>query len=400
MKFCSYILVVLMSINSVLLGQDYWTFESRSKVLYVNNIASAPLKIKAPKRFNHKFASKVGGVSFEETLLTTANIMVDYDKSKDDGNRLEVVVNGTSYYPIIPDWQLAPIANFASTEYTAAVSLFGNDSTVQVGYNEVVYHDAFENTLLGLRLLQADIMLLNIDSYYTLPRRNGNDIIYGEGERSIAQADTTDIGVVKGFMEYYRGQFESWIFTDKDKILTINDIINQSESDEELPYYYFWKTGYPWNAEISARVDSLNVEYKETLDKPLGEYILNSSVLNEEDVIEKMSDFTFILSMLMESYQSDLASIYNSALKDSIITPRLIELEEVNQASEIYIYPTLRSINPAVYQAAENTMKFSALFRYVKEQNPLQWQQFMNKIKTVKIEPAVVTPTVFNRSLK
>ena len=351
MKFCSYILVVLMSINSVLLAQDYWTFESGSKVLYVNNIASAPLKIKAPKRFDHRFAKKVGGVSFEETLLTTANITLDYDKSKDDGNRLEVVVNGTSYHPVIPDWQLAPIANFASTEYTAAVSLFGENSTD--AYNEVVYHDAFKNTLLGLRLLQSDIMLLDIGEYYTLPKRNGNNILYGAGEGSIVQGDTTDINVVKAFVEYYNGQYQSWIFTDKDRVLTINDIINHSEFDEELPYYFFWKTGYPWNAEISARVDSLNVEYKETLDKPLGEYFLNSSDFVEDDIIENMSDFTLILSLIMKSYQNDMVEVYKQGLKDSIVTPKLIEVEEMNQSSEDYIYPALRRISPAVYQAAE-----------------------------------------------
>jgi len=280
--------------------------------------------------------------------------------------------------------------------------LFGNDPTVQVGYNKVVYHDAFENTLLGLRLLQADIMLINVEEYHTLPRHSGNDIIYGHGEEPLVETNIFNLIRVQNFMINNIGEFNSWIFTDKDKILAVDNIINEAAFDEELPYYFFWKTGISWNAEISARIDSMSIKYKEDLNRPLGEFIWNSSDLKDRDTLALNDPKLKLLKLqkVVDNYHMDLNATIDRALNNSITSRRLIEAKEVNNQAINFVYPVLRLLNPAVYRASENTMKFSALFRYVKEQNPTQWLKFMDKIKEVRVEPAIVTPTVFNSSGK
>lgn len=54
---------------------------------------------------------------------------------------------------------------------------------------------------------------------------------------------------------------------------------------------------------------------------------------------------------------------------------------------------TLRQLNPAVYDAAQNTMRFAALFRFVKQRNPESWNEFMAQVLHAEVSPAVKTPT-------
>jgi hypothetical protein len=54
----------------------------------------------------------------------------------------------------------------------------------------------------------------------------------------------------------------------------------------------------------------------------------------------------------------------------------------------------VRSINPAVWDAGANVMRYAAFFRYYKQNYPLKWKQFMAQIKNVKLQPSVKTPNV------
>ena len=55
----------------------------------------------------------------------------------------------------------------------------------------------------------------------------------------------------------------------------------------------------------------------------------------------------------------------------------------------------LRVINPAVWDAAVNVMRYAAFFRYCKQKNPTQWRVFMAQIKKAPaLQPPVITPTV------
>ena len=57
--------------------------------------------------------------------------------------------------------------------------------------------------------------------------------------------------------------------------------------------------------------------------------------------------------------------------------------QRIEEFEESQIFEVLYKINPAVVSATYNTMKFSAFFRWVKENNPENWSQFIDSIRDV-----------------
>ena len=96
------------------------------------------------------------------------------------------------YSPFLPDWQLIPIAKYADdNEYNACVSLFGPKPTLSK--YDIIYHKAFKNTLLGLRLFQMDILLKDLDSFWDIPQLGGQ-VILGTGEVRATEPDNSPSG--------------------------------------------------------------------------------------------------------------------------------------------------------------------------------------------------------------
>ncbi len=60
-------------------------------------------------------------------------------------------------------------------------------------------------------------------------------------------------------------------------------------------------------------------------------------------------------------------------------------------ANQIWLYRT----NPEVYHSTRVTMRFAALFRYIKQQNPAGWAAFLKELEDVQTSPAVVTPALY-----
>lgn len=130
--------------------------------------ANPPLKVRSAGSSSlnsYNFVGKVGGVSFEQvanpdTEIADKAIQLLYDQNASDGTRLVVEIGATTVHPKIADWLLIPIAHFSNSDYTAATSLFG-DGPDNKNFYYIQYHPAFQDTLLGLRLFQADILLMN-----------------------------------------------------------------------------------------------------------------------------------------------------------------------------------------------------------------------------------------------
>src|SRR5688572_15197421 len=94
-------------------------------------VAAPPLRIRSAGRQDlgsYRFVGRVGGVSFEAIALPDASLVgqpieLSYDPAKPDGSRLVVRIGSQTLRASIPDWQLKPIVAFASSEYSAVVSL-------------------------------------------------------------------------------------------------------------------------------------------------------------------------------------------------------------------------------------------------------------------------------------
>jgi hypothetical protein len=92
----------------------------------------------------------------------------------------------------IYDWQLLPIAKLADSPYTACFTLYGDRQGIQDdsvrrdleenGGSVVAYHPALKDTLLGLRLMQLD-MLIGSEDAADLPKLK-NQYLLGDGERA------------------------------------------------------------------------------------------------------------------------------------------------------------------------------------------------------------------------
>lgn len=101
-----------------------------------------------------KVFAKVGGVAFIQTAFPEFNVNslildCDYDK-----NNAFVVMNDTTYVLPLENWELQAIVDFADSENNAAVTLYGDEDA------RIKYHSAFLDNLMGLRILQTDLMLL------------------------------------------------------------------------------------------------------------------------------------------------------------------------------------------------------------------------------------------------
>ena len=297
----------------------------------------------------YSFVGKVGGVAFagvakpEETFSPT-NIVID-DPSRPDGSRLMVHFDGNAVTAMVPDWMLIPIAGYADSEFNACVSLFGPETT-DAQY-DIIYHPAFQNTLLGLRLLQADILLFDLRNTWNLPSVDGETPL-GLGERQPTSFNQEAAIAVQDAMN--GGQFQSWVFTDGDA-QTLFAVRAGELRFVGDPYYHFWigdLAGYErqHNALITQANDArANVE----------QY---NAIVGRANALEP---------------------------KVSPVQDRIDGLRGKSNA--------LSEFNPAVYNAARNTMHFSAFFRYVKAQNPSTWTAFLEKIRAVPLRPAIETPS-------
>jgi hypothetical protein len=363
-------LVVFLTSFNAFAAWDTWEIGYQQ---FIAGIKSGVLKINVKQSGGpHSvfFATRVGGVAFEtiavpEEALLGKNIELHYDKSQRDGQRLSISIEKTrssflpnwlvpilpdwlvsieseTYHPFLPDWQLVPIARYADSEFDAVVSLFGEKANEQ--YFDIVYHPAFGDTLLGLRLLQMDVLLMDMRSFQSLPKLRGT-VIKGEGEPKIRASPLKRRRAMQFIIDILKTESDdSWVFTDyevKVEFLVLHGKFKLTGN----PYYSFWKR----NEKLLEDIKTLSIIYRK-------EHQL-------KEVMKKMQ--VIALDNLTESMKKQEGFI--------------------------------QAINPTVYDAAVQTMRFAAFFRYVKRNNKKSWYKFLQQLKSVEVEPVVKTPNRWKR---
>lgn len=165
-----------------------------------------------------EFFERTGGVDFGGISRPLSEsdghpVSVVYDASRPDGSRLVVKQNGTEVVlrESFPDWVLLPTIAYVESQYTSCVSLFGPDASF--AEHNAVYHPALDNTLLGLRLLQADVFLIDPVSFMDPPRlvTGGNSTTpTGNGEPTgTVLGDTATARRLASLMEQY--SVDTWV---------------------------------------------------------------------------------------------------------------------------------------------------------------------------------------------
>ena len=139
-----------------------------------------------------EYVTRVGGVAFDAIAkpkdLEIEEFEIFYSPVKEDGSRLRIGINGIVYSPLIYDWQLVPIASFSDSMYSGAFTLFGElgdkektNLIVENGGRVLNYAPPFEDTLIGLRLFQLDVLLVDKQLAKGVPTYKGKYVL-GAGE--------------------------------------------------------------------------------------------------------------------------------------------------------------------------------------------------------------------------
>ena len=346
------------------------------------------------------YLSSVGGIAFGAVAAPAEGYKVTalfYDSGRPDGQRLSVtLVDAKSAKRTVTasiyDWQLVPIAKFASGDQHACFTLFGKlideaDEKERRSRDERIlnYHPVFADTLLGLRLLQADILILD-PAAADMPREN-SELVLGAGESAPdVEANLARLArvheAIRGLEESHGGRFSSYVICDQGQRVTFGAV------EKELvlsgnPFWYLWryKTTDP---DAFRRIQERANQQ--------GNRMIQAEMKRDSRVLPRGE---FEAKYNGGRAQARFEEIVRGILSDTAIEdiPRYSKhLSEVIRLSD--------GVNPAVYDALLKTMRYAAFFRYVRETEPVIFSKFLSSLKGVEIAPDVKTPSAMSAAEK
>ncbi|MFH1843638.1 MAG: hypothetical protein ABIF77_10585 [bacterium] len=342
---------------------------------------------------SYGFCGRVGGVAFggvAEPLGDEHITGIAHDPSRTDGARLRITLShgdGTEreVAVLLYDWQLVPVARFAGSDQDACFTMFGDlrDEAEQRarearGDRILNYHPALENSLVGLRLFQADLLILDHNAC-DLPSLDG-DYILGEGEAPpVFLRNQDNLARLHAAMDekHPDGQaFQSYIICDHERPVTFS-----APGDTLLltgqPLWSCWRLrgGEAEFAAANQRSNDVGNQHLRRLQETDMEH------LTVVEFNEKWNDETWVEEQF-------------SAITDSVFSETVLErMPEYSRWISAEIERN-DGVNPAVYAAVVTVMRQAALFRHVRRELPDDWALFEASLADVAVTPAVTTPTV------
>ena len=346
---------------------------------------------------DYAFHTNVGGISSQavaspSSLLENESVSLDFEN-----NRMIVRIGNKTIYPNLPTWQLVPIVKFADSPYNVAVSQLG-DTTGNQGA-ECRFHPAFLDNLLGLRLLQADMLNLT-DILWDLPIDAQRRYILAPSEQGF-RPNRDSILHRTLYEKLYSGRFTSYVLTDKD-VNVVFDIDGSNLTFSGKPYYYFLRT----------ELDTANIrQIRAKLIKSYNDIDIYAKVLLKEKYTPDLNPRTnlgSLVEMLAKQKQEQVFNPYSmhyienaineltylNSLTDEEIGIQFQFLDDYSESFRPY-WDYLKRYNPLVFSTVENTFHWSAFFRYVIKNNPSNWSIFVEKVENNSNwdAPPIQTPT-------
>jgi hypothetical protein len=326
---------------------------------------------------SHQFISNVGGVAFEGVAAPRGGQQFDevqfsYDVGKPDGERLAVTfrrgraerrLSAAAY-----DWQLFPIARFANSPSHACATSQGKladerqyNQHVRRGNWVLNYHPAFEGTLLGLRLLQADFITV-IPEACDLPKENGRYLL-GNGESSPnAEANRREWDAFRRAVAAIKEDYTAFVVCDYESPVKFD-----ATKDDRLALF-----GDPvW---CYVRCTKEAAEQAETA--------LDLEIANRRRELEGKNgnshSGTTPLSHRRAEICRELLSIYTepyveqrkAQLVDELSSGNGVRFLEDFSAKMTALVKQHQDMNPLVYQSLRTTMQLAAFFRWANKISP------------------------------
>jgi hypothetical protein len=328
-------------------------------------------------------------------------------------------------------WQLQPIVAYANGTKNVAVTLFGAEPA------PVRFHPAFVDKLLGLRLLQMDLLLDNyyvktLDEMCGLPSFNGGDIILGPNERYDSdQCDKSmDAWVeIRSIINSKKSTYTSYIYTDFQQDIILDTLHGELTLSGE-PYYRFTTTDtLRTYRKMQKAVDTLWGQLNKDWNTRTGEIqryfprIVSVSNLKQKkltegqkakelfEILDKTRDYFKSLYKYDPSWQNKMLisesmgflvkSDYEKI--DGLLLLQIWDSVRVNKqlvdlTNTIKEYEKKDSIiyhlNPTVVNASKATCQWAAFFRYAKTKvGAKNWNSFVGQVKLLDYDaPLVYTP--------
>jgi len=384
-----------------------------------------------------------GGIYFNQIAKPYSDqsinsLDIKYNGKEKDGYRLHLVINNERVRELIPDWQLIPIVRFADSPYFTCLTLSGSlndkritETILKNGGRIINYHKAFSNTLLGWRLFEMDILLIYPEAV-NLPEYDEGGSILGSFE-SLFSA-TEGIRVFNSMQNFLDGlqkstgeKHRSWLLNDTRRPVTFRIANGQLRFDYEM-FYNCWR--FNCDAEDmnfekkTRRIDFLrkrlrdefeietekvktgkideNLFRTQTIKKLLDELKTN---LEEHPVFAREyfgeaqyrvfenSNREGSLPSLLDKYSTkEIAEFWNIAKQINTMF-HIVSMDNYSKSLSGKLNE-IRKINPLAFEATVNTLKYSAFFRYVKDEFPEEWNKFAGSIINLRPMPAAETPTV------
>ncbi len=372
----------------------------------------------------------VGGVAFDQIAAPAGNLEVrslvlEWSPAAPDGGRLAVMLNGSRYPVPIYNWQLIPISRFADSEFYSAVTLFGRLSDParekQVrdqGGDIINYNPALVDTLLGLRIFQLDMLILEL-SATDLPKERDRYVL-GAGENP---PDTrTNISGWNSYVRHIsdiesdlKEKFRSYLICDHDREIRFG------VQDEKLaltgdPIFYCWRyksdePGFDNKTLNEGAVRDLNAQMETARAADREQF--DDREFYIAGLLKLAADYQDRYHFYSSGTIADLIKIQDAEARKSFLrryrtdSLRRMTLDmriRMNAYDVVYLREyserlssepdILRAINPQVWDAGVNLMRWSAFFRWVKRDYPAEWQRFLAQIKGIAVEPVLKTPTI------
>lgn len=342
---------------------------------------------------SYGFLGSVGGVAFggvAEGEEGWKAVGLQYEASRVDGNRLVVRLKSPKRelrvnLPVC-DWAFVPVARFAATDDVACFTLFGQleDAAEQArrtqGKGRVLgYHTAFRDTLLGLRLMQADLLILD-PSACDLPSERGRYIL-GPKEQQLLPGGRPDLvksrdafRAVGAILASAPAPFQSYVVCDEGRAIRFRVQGKELQITGD-PYWYCWRSRI---SDQKTLVDLQKAAFQSARAKWEPEW-------NRE--LNQIGAKAFDLKWPQERRQAELQTFVDRSISANVIQ-RMPELsDKVSDAVR-----DQGGINPVVYSALQSTMRLSALFRHVRRDDAEGYGKFVESLRKARLVPEVTTP--------
>jgi HSP90 family molecular chaperone len=345
------------------------------------------------------------------------------------------LINGDNIIVPLEMYELQPIVNFSNSADEVLVTMYGQmyGAMNNCESEQIIFHPAFVDNIMGLRLLQVDALTMLGGRNGEFPIFEGNTYCLTDSEREKyeklnkqfkAKGSSYENNAQEAFQEIMSviSNISSYIFTDIDQPIHFT-VSNNSVSFTGLPYYQFSKV-------VENELDKLACYYScryfcnnyESLVPELVEYFVEETeafipeqqmdslrevmvpALNEfyGTVCDEFMSIDGQKSKSDEQKADELMKRFDDSENQLLVQLFLSQLSQImpKQVSDteatnrLKANPDLiRSLNPIVYEEVDNICQWSALFRFVKTKNLAAWNTFVSQVNRVKSNaPSVKTP--------